>query len=125
MIYNYFQLLTNCTLIKLSLPVQGKYLFYIELSEKNNYEDTFILELTSNFNENLLFTVIQSQWMIIIPIILGILLILIIILCAMMIIRKRQYNQILHNKQVCFFIEIFSLFIYLLFFIEIIITIKQ
>jgi hypothetical protein len=103
-IYNYFQLLSNCTLVKLSLPEQGKYLFYIQLNQKYNYEDTFLLELTSSLNETFLFTLIQSQWMIIIPIILGIFLILIIIICTMMMIRKRRYNKIHQNKQVCSFI---------------------
>jgi hypothetical protein len=100
-IYNSFQLLTNCTLLKLSVPVQGKYLFYIQLNQKNNYEDTFLLELTSNLDESLLFILMRSQWMIIIPIILAIFFILITIMCAIMIIRKRRYNQIRHNKQVC------------------------
>jgi hypothetical protein len=103
-IYNYFQLLSNCTLVKLSLPEQGKYLFYIQINQKYNYEDTFLLELTSSLNETFLFTLIQSQWMIIIPIILGIFLILIIIICTMMMIRKRRYNKIHQNKQVCSFI---------------------
>jgi hypothetical protein len=118
MIYNYFQLLNNCTLVKYSLPIQGKYLFYIQLNQKNNYEDTFLLELTSNFNDTFLFTLMRSQWMIIIPITLGIFLILIIIMCAMMIIQKRRYNQI----QVCY---LFKSFIYLfLFLLEIIIIIQ-
>lgn len=115
MIYNYFQLLTNCTLIKLSKPVQGKYLFYIQLNEKNNYEDTFLLELTSDFTENFFLSIIRSQWMIIIPISLGIFLILMIIICAMMIIRKRKYNRIRHEKQVCSSFKTFP-FVYLVLF---------
>ncbi|CAF2861423.1 unnamed protein product [Rotaria sp. Silwood2] len=98
-IYNYFQLLTNCTLIKLSQPVKGQYLFHIQLNDKNNYEDTFLLEITSHLNESFLLLFIQSQWIIIIPIFLGIFLILITIICAMIIIRKRKYNQICHDKQ--------------------------
>ncbi|CAF4179294.1 unnamed protein product, partial [Rotaria sordida] len=98
-IYNYFQLLTNCTLIKLSLPVKGKYLFHIQLNNKNNYEDTFQLEITSQSNQTFLLLFIRSQWIIIIPIFLGIFLIFITIICAMIIIRKRKYNQICHDKQ--------------------------
>jgi hypothetical protein len=98
-IYNSFRLLTNCTLIKISLPVERKYLFYVQLNQKSNYEDTFLLELTTNFNEKIFFSLLRSQWMIIIPIILGIFSILIIIICAMMFIRKRKYNQILQDKQ--------------------------
>ena len=99
-IYNSFRLLTNCTLVKFSSAVQGKYLIHIQLNEQNNYEDTFLLELTSNLDEkNIFLILIQSEWILIIPIILGIFLILIIILCSMMIIRKRRYNQIHQNKQ--------------------------
>ncbi|CAF1495728.1 unnamed protein product [Adineta steineri] len=99
MIYDYFQLLSNCTLVKLSLPVQGKYLFYIQLNQKYNYEDTFLLELTTNHTEIFIYAFLQSQWMIIIPIGLGIFIILIFIICAAMIIRKRRYNKLQHNKQ--------------------------
>jgi len=124
MIYNSFQLLTNCTLLKLSVPVQGKYLFYIQLNQKTNYEDTFLLELTSNLDESLLFILMRSQWMIIIPIILAIFFILITIMCAIMIIRKRRYNQIRHDKQVCcLFKSVLHLFLSLRF-LEIIITIQ-
>ena len=98
-IYNSFRLLTNCTLVKMSSAVQGKYLFYLQLNEKKNSEDTFLLELTSNFNDNFLSLVIRSQWMIIIPIIFGIFLILIILICAMVFIRKRRYKQILQKNQ--------------------------
>ncbi|CAF2060244.1 unnamed protein product [Rotaria magnacalcarata] len=98
-IYNYFQLLTNCTLLKLSTPVKGKYLFHVQLNEKNSYEDTFLLEITSDTNDTLLLLFIRSQWMIIIPIFLGICLILFAMMCAMVIVRKRKYNKLRHNKQ--------------------------
>ena len=111
-IYNYFQLLSNCTLLKLSLPVEGKYLFHIRLDHKYNYEDTFLLEITSASNETVLFILSQSQWMIIIPIISGTFLILITIICAMIIIRKRKYNQIYRDKQVRLLFQ-FLLLIYL------------
>lgn len=111
-IYNYFQLLTNCTLIRVSreIPVQGFYLFNIQLNEQNNYEDTFRLELTTDFNEKFFLSIIRSQWIIIIPIGLGIFFILMVIMCAMMCIRKRRYNQIHQKKQVCytFFFNIIS-----------------
>lgn len=97
-IYNSFRLLTNCTLVKISLAVQGNYLFSIELNEKNNYEDTFLLELTSNYNEVLWLTIVQSEWIFIVPILLGIFFIIMIIICSMMIIRKRKYNKIFQPK---------------------------
>ncbi|CAF3336031.1 unnamed protein product [Rotaria socialis] len=98
-IYNYFQLLTNCTLLKLSTPVKGKYLFHVQLNEKNSYEDTFLLEITSDTNDTFLLLFIRSQWMIIIPIFLGVFLILFAMMCAMVIVRKRKYNKLRHNKQ--------------------------
>ena len=101
--------------MKISLPEQGKYLFYIQLNQKYNYEDTFLLELTSDLNDTFLYALIQSQWMIIIPVILGIFLILMIIICTMMIVRKRRYNKIHHDKQVCH--SSFKFFLYLLHFI--------
>ncbi|CAF1386892.1 unnamed protein product [Adineta ricciae] len=93
MVYSYFQLLSNCTLKKLSLPVQGKYLFSVQLNQKYNYEDTFLLELTSDSNETIFSNLVQSQWMIIIPIILSIFLILLLIICAAMIIRRQRYKK--------------------------------
>ena len=99
-LYNYFQLLNNCTLIKLSPPMRGKYLFYIRLNQTNNFEDTFLLEITSRMHPKLLLSSIRSQWMIIIPVFLGISLILIMITCAMVIIRKRKLNKLYANQQV-------------------------
>ena len=99
-IYDSFRLLTNCTLIKVSPVMPGKYLFYLQLNEQTpQYEDTFLLELTSNFSEQILFAILQSQWMIIIPIVLGIFLILLIMICTMGFLRKRKYDRILQAKQ--------------------------
>lgn len=99
-IYDSFRLLTNCTLIKISpVVLPGKYLFYLQLNDQVNYEDTFLLELTSNFSEEIFFTIVQSQWMIIIPIIFAIFVILLIMICAMGFVRKRKYDRILQAKQ--------------------------
>lgn len=99
-IYDSFRLLTNCTLMKVSpVVLPGKYLFYLQLNDQINYEDTFLLELTSNFSEEVFLAIVQSQWMIIIPIIFAIFLILLIMICAMGFLRKRTYDRILQAKQ--------------------------
>lgn len=102
-VYNYFQLLTNCTLIKLATPVKGNYLFHLQLNQNNNYEDTFLLEITSESNDTLLLLLsfVRSPWMIILSIFLGIFFIFFTLICAVIVVTKRKYKQFQHNAQVC------------------------
>jgi hypothetical protein len=86
MMENYFQLLSNCTIVSLIKPPKGQYLFNIELNQGVNYQDTFVLELQEEHK----LTFKQSRWIIIIPIILGILVVIMTIICVMIIIKQRR-----------------------------------
>ncbi|CAF4557361.1 unnamed protein product [Rotaria socialis] len=63
-IENYFQLLPNCTILSLMKPPSGQYLFNIELEQRINYKDTFLLELKEEQEHKLTFR--NSQWITII-----------------------------------------------------------
>jgi hypothetical protein len=96
-IENYFQLLTNCTIIPLIKPPKGQYLFHIELLQRINYQDTFLLELNEEQGHAITFP--QSQWILIISILLGIFLVLGTIIGAIILIKQKRY-QFYQNKQV-------------------------
>jgi hypothetical protein len=98
LIENYFQLLSNCTIIPLIKPPKGQYLFYIELIQRINYQDTFLLELNEEQEDKHIITFTQSQWVIIISIILGILFVLGTIIGTIII--TKQKNKLCRNKQV-------------------------
>jgi len=97
-IENYFQFLSNCTIIPIIKPPKGQYLFHIELIQRINYHDTFLLELKEE--QPLTFT--QSQWSIIIPILIGILVILGAIIGVIIIIKQKhyQFDQLCPKNQV-------------------------
>ena len=99
-IYHSFQLLSNCSLIKLSTPALGKYLFYVQLNGSNDYEDTVLLELSANPTDKFLSAFLQSPWMLVLAISLGSFIIIILIVCAVITIRKQSYNHLSHQKQV-------------------------
>jgi hypothetical protein len=91
MIYRSFELLANCTLRKLFTPIQGKYIFYIQLNDTNNYEDTFLLELTSSSRSTqYIFTLLQSSWIVVV--VMGIMLaaVMILIVCILCMARKHK-----------------------------------
>ena len=101
LIENYFQLLTNCTIIPVRKPPPGQYLFTIKLKEQIDYQDTFLLELKEDQERLLTFT--STQWILIIPIIIGILLVLGLMTVLVIIIIKYKwyrFNQFCHVKEV-------------------------
>ncbi|CAF3329580.1 unnamed protein product [Rotaria socialis] len=90
-IENYFQLLPNCTILSLMKPPSGQYLFNIELEQRINYKDTFLLELKEEQEHKLTFR--NSQWItIIISIIISILLVIGIIIVLIVIIKHDRYK---------------------------------
>jgi hypothetical protein len=97
-IENYFQILSNCTIIPLIKPPKGQYLFNVELIQRINYQDTFLLEL----KEEPTITFKQSKSIIIAPIILGILFVIGTIIATIIIIKQKRYkfNDSYQNKQV-------------------------
>jgi hypothetical protein len=110
MIENYFQLLSNCTITSLRQPPKGQYLFNIELKERLNYQDTFLLEINDEDEGVVTFT--HSQWIIITPIILSILFVIGVIIGTIIIIKQKRYkfNQFCQDKQVRTNINLFSCF---------------
>lgn len=104
LIENYFQLLSNCTIIPLMKPSKGQYLFHIELIQRINYHDTFLLELKEEQEEQRerIITFTQSRWIIIIPILLSILFILGIIIGMIIIFKQKPYifSQLCQNNEV-------------------------
>jgi len=104
LIENYFQLLSNCTIIPLMKPPKGQYLFHIELIQRINYQDTFLLELKEEQEQERTITFTQSQWIIIIPILLGILFVLGTIIGTIIIIKPNRckFNQFYQKNLVEF-----------------------
>ncbi|CAF1111207.1 unnamed protein product [Rotaria sordida] len=96
---NYFQLLSNCTIISFKKPPLGQYLFNIELEQQINHQDTFLLELKQE--QERLLTFKHSQWIMIIPIIICILFVLGIIIGLIIIVKQKRYkfNQLCRSKQ--------------------------
>ena len=99
-IYHSFQLLSNCTLIKLTTPAQGKYLFYIQLNGSNDYEDTVLLDLSSYPTERFFSAFLQSPWTLVVLISLGSFVIIMLFVCTAITIRKQKYNHLSHHKKV-------------------------
>ncbi|CAF3704685.1 unnamed protein product [Adineta steineri] len=102
-IEDYFQLLSNCTIISLVKPPKGQYLFNVELIQRENFQDTFLLELIGENEDEIIHrsTFTQSQWIAIMPIILSILVVIGIIIVAITIIKQKHYkfNQLCFDKQ--------------------------
>ncbi|CAF1177454.1 unnamed protein product [Rotaria sp. Silwood1] len=95
-IENYFQLLSNCTIISLMKPPLGQYLFNIELEQQINHQDTFLLELKE---QERLLTFRHSPWIIIIPTIICVLFVLGTIISLIIIIKQKRYkfNQLCYE----------------------------
>ena len=100
MIYHSFQLFSNCTLMKISTPMPGRYLFYIQLNDSNQYEDTFLLDLTSTRMEHYWLPLIQSPYLLVLVITLASCSVLIFIICILLIVRRGKQNDIYRHKQV-------------------------
>lgn len=89
-IENYFQLLSNCTILPWEKPPIGKYLFNIELEQRLNYMDTFLLELKNDQDDDLAFK--NSQRIIIITIIISILFIIGLVIALIIVIKQKRYK---------------------------------
>ena len=91
---DYFQLFTNCTLVPIIRPPpRGQYLLHIELDQRSNLRDTFLLELDDDEQQR---TWRQSLWIRIVVLLLGISLVLCVIIIAIMIIKQKrtQFDQV-------------------------------